>query len=134
MKKYLIIFVFLLISTTVVNAQPEPIPDWENPAVFAINKEDPHVTMMPYANTEQALAGDITASPYYKLLNGDWKFDWVRKPADTPEGFYKPEYSDDLWNTIPVPSNWELQGYGVPIYVNIPYEFPGAQTAARMLQ
>ena len=53
---------------------PEQIRDWENPQVLGRNKEDAHVTLVPYANIESALKGDRLASPFFKLLNGDWKF------------------------------------------------------------
>ena len=123
MKKNIIIL-SLIMATTLCNfAQNVQVYDWENPAVISINKEDPHATLIPYSTVEQALKGDPSESPYYKLLNGDWKFKWVYKPADKPEGFFEPAFIDESWLTIPVPSNWELQGYGTPIYVNIPYEF-----------
>ncbi len=62
-------------------------------------------------------------SPYYQSLNGTWKFNWVRNPADRPTDFMKPEFDVSGWDDIPVPSNWELEGYGIPIYVNQPYEW-----------
>ncbi len=119
------IFTFSLIMTIVIFsfAQESQLQDWENPSVISINKEDPHATLIPYATVEQAIKGDPASSPYYKLLNGNWKFKWVYKPADKPEGFFEPAFIDESWQSIPVPSNWELQGYGTPIYVNIPYEF-----------
>ncbi|RLD74929.1 MAG: beta-galactosidase, partial [Bacteroidetes bacterium] len=123
MKKILLSLSLFIASLLFLNAQEAQLHDWENIAVISINKEAPHVTLMPYATVEQALSGDPASSPFYKLLNGDWKFNWVYKPADRPEGFFMPEFIDDSWLTIPVPSNWELQGYGVPIYVNQPYEF-----------
>jgi len=123
MKKILISLSLILAGVLCLYAQESQLMDWENPAVISINKEAPHVTLMPYASVEQALSGDPASSPYYKLLNGDWKFNWVYKPADKPEDFFMPEFIDESWVTIPVPSNWELQGYGVPIYINQPYEF-----------
>ena len=47
----------------------------------------------------------------------------MRKPADRPVDFFKTDYDVSAWNDIPVPANWELQGYGIPIYVNHQYEF-----------
>ena len=123
MKKIYVSVSLLFALIFFLQAQEKKLQDWENPAVISINKEDPHVTMVPFASIEQALEGDMAASPYYKLLNGDWKFKWVYKPADKPQGFFQPTFIDESWPTIPVPSNWELQGYGIPIYVNIPYEF-----------
>ena len=98
--------------------------DWENPAVFGINKEAPRATAFPYANAKQALKGNPAASPFYFSLNGEWKFNWVYKPADRPVDFYKTDYDVSKWNNIQVPGNWELQGYGTPIYTNIKYPFP----------
>ena len=123
MKKILIAIILFAFGLVALLAQKSRKPDWENPSVIAINKEASRVTSIPYATIEQALQHDFEASPYYMLMNGDWKFHWVTKPADKPKKFYLPEFDDGLWPKIPVPSNWELQGYGVPIYVNQPYEF-----------
>ncbi len=123
MKNVLVSFSLILLGALCLNAQQTQLQDWENPAVISINKEAPHVSMIPYNDIDNALLGDPTESPFYKLLNGDWKFNWVIKPADKPAGFFMPEFIDENWETIPVPSNWELQGYGIPIYVNQPYEF-----------
>ena len=97
--------------------------DWENPSMFNQNKEAPHATLMPFATVEAALNQKRNASIYYKSLNGTWKFNWVRKPADRPQDFYKTEYDVSQWDEIAVPANWELKGYGIPIYVNHQYEF-----------
>ncbi len=99
------------------------VPDWENPQMFDQNKEAPHATMIPFSNFEEALTKRSIASPYYQSLNGTWKFHWVRKPALRPRDFYQPTYDVSQWDDIPVPSNWEIEGYGVPIYVNHQYEF-----------
>jgi beta-galactosidase len=108
------------------------VNDWENPMVFNINKEEPHATFVPYPDLESALNLDRRQSPFYKSLNGKWKFNWVAKPADRPVDFYRDDYDVQQWRDIDVPSNWEFQGYGVPIYVNIPYEFPGEPNPPRI--
>ncbi len=97
--------------------------DIENPAVVGRNKLEPHSFAIPYANVEQAFADVWDDSPWFKSLNGNWKFNWVREPANRPEGFEVKDFDDSGWDNIPVPSNWELEGYGIPIYVNQPYEF-----------
>jgi beta-galactosidase len=99
----------------------EPPRDWENPQVTGINKEAPRATRSWFADAKAALAGEPAASPYYRSLNGQWKFHWVAKPADRPQEFFKPDFNDSAWKLIPVPSNIEAQGYGIPIYTNIPY-------------
>lgn len=99
----------------------EPLRDWENPQVTGINKEAPRATRFWYADTDAAIAADPAKSPYWRSLNGEWKFHWVAKPADRPQGFFTTDFDDAAWKTIPVPSNIEIQGYGIPIYTNIPY-------------
>ena len=100
------------------------VPDWENPEMVGRNKEPAHCTLAPYPNTAMALQGKRQASPFYKSLNGNWKFNWVRKPADRPRDFYRPDYDVSGWKDIPVPANWQMQGYGRPIYLNVRYPFP----------
>lgn len=106
------------------SAVPEPRPDWENPEVYGINKEPAHATLIPYPNVELALRAIRNDSPYYLSLNGKWHFNWVRKPADRPVDFYKPDFDVSGWDTIPVPANWQMHGYGIPIYTNIKHPFP----------
>jgi beta-galactosidase len=101
----------------------QEVPDWENPSVVGINKEPAHATLYPFESRELALQGDPSGSAYFQLLNGTWKFNWVRQPADRPTDFYLEDYDDSGWAEIPVPGNWEINGFGVPIYVNIPFEF-----------
>lgn len=114
--------VFLLLAGQ--NEQTEvEINDWENPRVFGINKEPAHCSAMIYRDVRAALAGSGEASSFYKSLNGNWKFNWVSKPADRPADFYKPDYDLSGWNEISVPSNWQMQGYDRPIYVNVRYPF-----------
>lgn len=98
-------------------------PDWENPKVFDINKEKPSATFISFPDAESALTQERNQSLYYRSLNGTWKFKLVKRPADRPAGFEMPDYDVSGWDDIPVPSNWELLGYDVPIYVNHPYEF-----------
>jgi beta-galactosidase/beta-glucuronidase len=98
--------------------------DWQTPGVIGRNKERGHATLVVYADEQTALSGDREASPYFKLLNGDWRFDWAPTPDSAPDGFYREDFDAGAWNTIAVPGNWQLQGYGRPIYVNWGYTFP----------
>ena len=121
-----IIFIFLLginLSALTQNKSNSEIPDWENPAMFNQNKEKPHSTYMPFKTVNDALTQKRNQSVFYKSLSGTWKFNWVKKPADRPLDFYKTDFDVSDWDNIEVPSNWELKGYGIPIYVNHQYEF-----------
>ncbi len=100
--------------------------DWENMKVTGHNKAPRHSTLMPYPDRVSAVEGTREASIYHKLLNGKWKFNWSPKPEDRPTDFYEVGYDVDDWNEITVPSNWQLQGYGVPIYTNATYPFQKA--------
>lgn len=118
MKK---ILSFLILISSVSNLVAQPRPDWENPQVFAINKESPRAFFYSYPNVDQALKFDRTFSENFKLLNGNWKFNWVAKPSDRPKNFYTESFDASQWKEIPVPSNWQLHGYGIPIYTNVTY-------------
>ena len=109
-----------LLLTTALFAQQ---PDWENPAVFRVHKEAPRATSMPFPTQEQAAAKPRLASPWCQLLNGNWKFHHTGNPATKPVGFEAPSFDDSAWKEIPVPSNWQLHGYGAPLYTNIIYPF-----------
>jgi len=98
--------------------------DWENPQVIGINKEKPRASFFAYRNAKNALKNEKENSKYFLNLNGTWKFNWVRKPADRPVDFYKTNYDISNWKDIKVPGHWELQGYGVPIYTDVSYPFP----------
>ncbi|NOX45413.1 MAG: DUF4981 domain-containing protein [Chlorobi bacterium] len=122
MRKILLPIILFSINLSLF-AQPD-FPDvLENPEITGLNKTAPHSSFVPFGNEADAMLLNNDESPYYQSLNGTWKFNWARDPADRPQDFYKPGFDVSGWDDIPVPSNWELQGYGVPIYVNQPYEW-----------
>src|SRR5436305_8099069 len=99
-------------------------PEWDNPAIVHIGTERPHATMMAYPSAELARAGDRAKSPWFRLLNGTWKFHGSLRPAERPMDFYRTDFNDAAWGTIPVPSSWQMHGFDVPIYTNIIYPWP----------
>ena len=107
----------------VLGAHATNKPEWNNVNVLHINKEEPHTTMMVYKSVDAALGFDKSKSEYHKSLNGRWHFNWSKNPSLRPEKFYQTKYNVSDWATIPVPSNWELQGHGIPIYTNDTYPF-----------
>ncbi len=107
---------------------------WEDETRFAENKEEGHATFKPYPS-EQAMLADgafyrtpwvDTKSASVSSLNGNWSFHFVSEPSQRPLDFYKEDYDVSSWETIPVPSNWEMQGYDRPIYCNV--EYPHSNT------
>ena len=98
-------------------------PDWENEQVLHINTEPPRATFIPFATLEQALRNDFTNSPFYFSLDGKWKFHWSPRPEVRPTNFFQTNFDDSEWTNIPVPSNWEMRGFGVPIYLGSGHTF-----------
>ncbi|HUW89784.1 MAG TPA: glycoside hydrolase family 2 TIM barrel-domain containing protein [Candidatus Nanopelagicaceae bacterium] len=105
-----------------MNEEPNDIPEWENSKIFGINKEPAHSTLIPFESPAGAL-GKWEDSPYFISLNGTWKFNWVKIPSERPENFYKEEFKVDNWEEIDVPSNWQMRGYGIPIYTDVNYPY-----------
>jgi beta-galactosidase len=98
----------------------KPPYDWENCQMIGQNKEFAHNTLIPYPDID-SISNEPQQSPYYKLLNGNWKFNWVKRPEDRPKDFFRNEFDVSEWSEILVPSNWQLKGYDIPIYLNINY-------------
>ncbi|HEX8549472.1 MAG TPA: glycoside hydrolase family 2 TIM barrel-domain containing protein, partial [Cytophagaceae bacterium] len=121
-NKILALFIFTLLFQT-TQAQ---VNDWETESVLSTNKEDYHVEVVPYDDIASALKGDKAKTSFIQSLNGKWKFNWVPKPADAPQDFYKPDYDVSNWGEIQVPGNMELQGHGAPIFTNIVHPFKPA--------
>ncbi|MGW3549766.1 glycoside hydrolase family 2 TIM barrel-domain containing protein [Streptomyces griseoincarnatus] len=100
-------------------------PEWNDFGVFRLGTEPPHTTLMPYADVPQALAADRTRSPYRLDLDGTWKFAYADRPEDRDPDFHRTDTDDRGWDTIPVPSVWQLHGHDFPIYLNITYPYWG---------
>jgi len=96
---------------------------WQNQEVFRLNKTERHVTKMPFSDADSARHQSRMDSPFCQLLNGEWKFHYVGNPDARPTDFYQTGYDDSKWDLIPVPSNWQMLGYGIPIYTNVTYPF-----------
>jgi beta-galactosidase len=113
-----------LFFITFLNAQVRiPHPELENPTIQGINKENPHATFISYASRENALLNDKSKSSRLISLNGTWKFEFVTGISNRIKNFAAPDLNLSNWKEIEVPSNMEMKGYGIPIYVNIGYEF-----------
>lgn len=124
MNKLILTFYFASALFSFSFAQEKSlINDWENPAVFQINREPARAAFLPYADESSAIADDYSRSPWFLSLNGNWKFQWSPTPDQRPKDFYKTDFNVVNWKVIQVPSNWELKGYGIPIYTNITYPF-----------
>lgn len=122
------IIFLLFIGINFIQAQTLD-PVIENPDVIGINKLNARATFFPYNSIELAKEDNLSKAENYLLLNGIWQFNYCESPELKPDDFYKEDYDTSSWNTIKVPSNWEVEGYGVPIYVNTSYPFQDGRLA-----
>lgn len=120
MKKLLVLLLSFVLGLNIVYSQQN---EWENPVLYEWDKEKPHVDLMLYETKEAAICDDYEVSPWYKSLNGQWKFIYTATIPESEKLFYKAELDHSDWPDIEVPSNWELKGFGVPIYANIEYQW-----------
>jgi beta-galactosidase len=104
--------------------------EWDDPAILQVNAERAHASMMIYSDKTAAMEGGRKRSQWYRLLNGQWKFHLVKRPADRILDFHEVGFDDSSWANIAVPSNWEVEGYDTPIYVNDKYPFGKNQPRA----
>ena len=95
--------------------------EWHDAAVNEINRQQMHATFFAYESADAARKGDPHASARFLDLDGTWKFSWVRNADQRPADFFRTDYDDRSWSTMPVPGLWELNGYGDPQYLNIGY-------------
>lgn len=120
------LFIFTLLMLMVVSCtQKELDPVTEqanhfNHQIFEENKLPPRATFFPF---ESASGSDMENSKRFMSLNGPWKFHWVKDPKNRPTTFQHMDFDDSDWDTIPVPANWEVEGYDHPIYLDERYPF-----------
>ena len=105
----------LLLSFLSVYITAQSLPDWENPAVLGINKLPYHVTL--------GNPSSHSTNPEITYLDGIWKFRWSPDPDSRPTDFYQTGYDVSGWDDIHVPCDWQMQGFGTPIYTNSRYPF-----------
>ena len=101
-------------------AVPSEIQDLD---VLRRGTEAPTAAGVPFATRDAAIEGGRFSSRYVRSLNGNWRFHWAPDPQSRPADFYQLGYDVSDWDRIPVPSNWQMEGYGTPIYLNSRYPF-----------
>ena len=111
MKRAIISLMLCLLMTSLYAQTEDELNAWNDVGVYEINRLYPRTNVVP------------VGEQWSQCLNGDWKFNWVESPDKAPADFYKEGYNASGWKTIKVPANWELNGYGTPIYVNVDNEF-----------
>lgn len=95
----------------------------ENTKVFELNQLEGHTAIIPYTSVKEALANKKHSAANILSLNGIWKFYYAETPEGTPHDFFSLKFNDRKWDTIRVPSNWEMKGYGDPLFRNVTTPF-----------
>ncbi|WP_405080430.1 glycoside hydrolase family 2 TIM barrel-domain containing protein [Paenibacillus chitinolyticus] len=98
--------------------------DWENLDVLERDRLPARTSFIPYGEEKEALTYAGERSDRTLLLNGTWAFRYTGSPEEAPGGFYEPEFDASAWDRLPVPSCWQLHGYGAPHYTDLYYPFP----------
>ena len=96
---------------------------WFDYHVNGINRLPARATSYSFDDQAKALAGDREEARMVSL-NGTWKFKFAEDLPQASMNFHAEGYDVSSWDNIPVPSCWEMQGYGYPIYTNTKYPFP----------
>lgn len=122
LRKAQFVFYCFLFCSGLLNAQTERYKEITNPNLTTINSEPARASFRSYTDENTALSND-KKDTYYLSLNGEWKFNYVENIDDRPKNIESLPSESKQWQSIQVPGNWELQGFGIPIYVNQPYEF-----------
>lgn len=123
MKRFFIYTILLLMVFSCTQKELTPVPaqvNHFNHKIFEENKLPPRATFFPF---ESASHSEMEESERFMSLNGTWKFNWVKDPKERPTTFQDPDFDDSDWDTIMVPANWEVVGYGYPIYLDERYPF-----------
>lgn len=119
----ILLTVFGLVPCSGESADQTPRPAWNDIAVIRENVEAPRAHFVPFRDATHATAGTPSENPWLMSLNGTWKFHYSDSPGKRPANFHAVDFDVSGWDDIPVPSNWEREGHGYPIYVNVPYAF-----------
>ena len=101
------------------------LPYWQDVQTTSVNANTRRTEVIYYANREDALHKGFRESENYRSLNGVWDFKYFddHREMEAVPGVMEGQPAVKEWDKIKVPGNWEVQGYGIPIYTNIQYDF-----------
>lgn len=88
-----------------------------------INRLPARASLVP-AQKEGIYYSGKEESSFIFPLNGDYKFLFTPDDGCGTDNFYSENVDDSAWDTLSVPSVWEYNGYGLPVYPNVEYPFP----------
>ena len=110
--------ILISLATAVSPGTADILPLHRDINATSVNAQQKRTEVVFFPTSEAAIKNNIEQSPFYRSLNGEWDFLYFDSEKQVPASL-----EGQVWNKIKVPGNWEVQGWGIPIYVNIPYEF-----------
>ena len=100
------------------------LPLWRDMNVVCVGAETQRTELVYYATRQEALTSPFEQSPFYRSLNGTWDFRYYDDHREMERALARGlDGTWPAWDRIQVPGNWEVQGFGIPIYTNIHYDF-----------
>ena len=124
-KIFLAALVGLSLHAHAATAVAPTFNEWQDLQVNNINRLPSRTNFFAFEDSHQALKGDKSTSRNFLSLHGNWNFHWVENADERPTDFFQPNYDDRGWKQMPIPGNWELNGYGDPVYVNVGFPWRG---------
>jgi len=124
--KFVLVCLFLTNGLFAKFKKRENQPYWNDPTIIQKNRLAPRAHFFTYPDVKSAQAGGILkkkTAPFRMSLNGTWKFKYSTTPACRPKDFYRPNFDVSKWHSIAVPLNWQMAGFGIPIYNNSFFPF-----------
>lgn len=98
--------------------------EFENPAALSEHRLPARAILLPAQKSGVDYRTKET-SDRIQVLNGTWKFQYIEDDIDYVDGSAaQNDVNFQDWDDIPVPSEWQFCGYGVPRYTNVDYPFP----------
>lgn len=121
------LFLAFLLFFAFLTTKAQTFTEWQDPAVFEVNKLYPRANI-PRADSRHCVSTmDARHCVPTTVVDGQWMFHYVPNADERPTDFFRTDFDASGWNTIPVPGNWELNGYGVPVYVNTTNDFDNSR-------
>jgi len=102
---------------------------YQDPSITQIGRLHPRAYYIPFKKgaipvSKKPVNLKRSASPYYQSLNGTWQFQYHDSHHSVCENFYAADYDTSFFDTITVPSCWQMQGFDINQYTNVNYPIP----------
>jgi beta-galactosidase len=98
-------------------------PTWKTPECTGVGRLAARSPLVPFPDAKTARAGEREASPWFRRLDGRWRFRLCPRPEAAPADFFAPGHDDSAWSAVEVPGCWPMQGFDRPHYTNVQMPF-----------